>query len=110
MWKWKASAIRLKPIINKTKAEHHDGGMPVHKFGQEFAGGNHDNHCDDDRAHRHDDVIDHRHGGDDRIDGKHGIQYQDLRDHAPKRRVFLVVGNGKRLCPSRRSCSSVVAL
>lgn len=95
----------------KTKAEHHDGGMPVHKFGQEFAGGNHDSHCDDDRAHRHDDVIDHRHGGDDRIDGKHGIQYQDLRDHAPKRRVFFwLSATANRLCPSRRSCSSVVAL
>ena len=84
----------------KTKAKHHDRRVSVDKFGQEFAGGNHYSHRDDHRTHRHDDMVNHRHRSNDRINGKYGIQYQDLYDHTPKRRMFfLAVGNGKTVMP-----------
>ena len=78
----------------KAQAQHHHGGMLVHKIGEHFAGGNHHGHGNGNRRHRYDDVFHHRHGGNHAIYGKHGIQHHNLRHHTPKGGVFFVrVGN-----------------
>ena len=70
--------------------------MLVHKIGEHFAGGNHHGHGNGNRRHRHYNMLHHCHGGNHAVYGKHGIQYHNLRHHAPKGGMFFVrVGNLK---------------